>query len=77
MCIFSMYHLDQIKNHGIRLRKVERSRTIDVKNKDASLTEAEGNISTLLIGAMKNIRGFKGHSGIYDFEEDTYRCWDD
>ena len=69
--------LDQIKNHGIRLRKVERSRTIDVKNKDASQTEGEGNISTLLVGAMKNIRGFKGHSGIYDLEEDTYRCWDD
>ena len=68
--------LDQIKNPGIHLRRVESSKTNDVKNRENSLTESSGSISCLLHGAMKNIRNFKGNSGIYNLEEETYRCWD-
>ena len=68
--------LDQIKNPGIHLRRVESSKTNDVKNRGNSLTESNGSISSLLHGAMRNIRSFKGNSGIYNLEEETYRCWD-
>ena len=68
--------LDQIKNPGIHLRKVGMSETNDIKKRGSSLTDSSGSISSLLVGAMKNIRGFKGNSGLYNFEHDAYRCWD-
>ena len=68
--------LDQIKNPEIHLRKVGMSKTNDIIKRGNSLTDRSGSVSSLLVGAMKNIRGFKGNSGFYDFEDDAYRCWD-
>ena len=68
--------LDQIRNPGFRLRKMEKSKTIACEHKDFSVTNGESSISSLLVGAMKNIRGFKGNSGLYNLEDEAYRCWD-
>ena len=68
--------LDQIRNPGFRLRKMEKSKTIACEHKDFSVKDGESSISSLLVGAMKNIRGFKGNPGLYNLEDEAYRCWD-
>ena len=69
--------LDQIKNPGFNLRKIERSKTRDSRHKNSSMTDGGGSMSSVLAGALKNIRGFKGNSRLYSLEdENPYRCWD-
>ena len=55
---------------------MEKSKTIACEHKDFSVKDGESSISSLLVGAMKNIRGFKGNPGLYNLEDEAYRCWD-
>ena len=67
--------MDQIKNPGVTLRKVDKSKHKENSNVSQNSTGL-GSMQSALLGAMLNIRSFKRDSDFYNLEDETYRAWD-